>query len=301
MAEQSPPHDESAGIMLAGGAYAIWGVVPLFWRLLGDVPPFELTVHRVLWCALFLMIVAAWRGRASRIVSILREPRTLATLALTSVLISCNWTIFIYCVSTSQLVEASFGYYLTPLLSIALGVFLFGERLSRVRLAGIALAVGAVGVQAFELGHIPWIGPALALSFGFYGYFRKLTDVDSLDGLLVETLILFPFTFGLVAFWWWRHTSAFPSANLGKDALLIVAGPLTAVPLAMFAAGARRIRLTTLGFLQYCSPSITLLLATFGFHETFTRGSAIAFALIWAAILIVALEGQFKRFRPQAT
>jgi chloramphenicol-sensitive protein RarD len=301
MTQTAPPHNETTGILLAGGAYAIWGVVPLFWRLLGDVPPFELTVHRVLWCALFLMIVAAGRGRISRIVSILREPRTLATLALTSVLISCNWTIFIYCVSTSQLVEASFGYYLTPLLSIALGVFLFGERLSRVRLVGIALAASAVGVQAFELGHIPWIGPALALSFGFYGYFRKLTDVDSLDGLLVETLILFPFTFALVGFWWWRHTGAFPSANLGKDALLIVAGPLTAVPLAMFAAGARRIRLTTLGFLQYCSPSITLLLATFSFHEKFTRGSAIAFVLIWTAILIVALEGQFKRFRPQAT
>ena len=218
MTQSAPPHNETTGIMLAGGAYAIWGVVPLFWRLLGDVPPFELTVHRILWCALFLLAVAAWRGRTSRIVSILREPRMIATLALTSVLISCNWTIFIYCVSTSQLVEASFGYYLTPLLSIGLGVFLFGERLSRVRLAGIALAVVAVSVQAYELGHIPWIGPALALSFGFYGYFRKLTDIDSLDGLLVETLILFPITFGLVAFWWWRHTGAFPSVNLGKDA-----------------------------------------------------------------------------------
>jgi chloramphenicol-sensitive protein RarD len=301
MIQNTPPHNESAGIMLAGFAYAMWGVMPLYWRLLGDVPPIQLTVHRIFWCALFLAVVAAWRGRTSRIVSVLREPKTIATLALTSVLITCNWTIFIYCVSTSQLVEASFGYYLTPLLSIALGVFLVGERLSRTRLVGIALAASAVGVQAFELGHIPWIGPALALSFGFYGYFRKLTDVDSLDGLLVETLILFPFTFGLVAFWWWRHTGAFPSANLGKDALLIFAGPLTAVPLAMFAAGARRIRLTTLGFLQYCSPSVTLLLATFGFHETFSRGSAIAFVLIWTAILIVALEGRFKRFRPQAT
>jgi chloramphenicol-sensitive protein RarD len=301
MTQSTPQHDESAGILLAGFAYAFWGVMPLYWRLLGDVPAFELTVHRVLWCALFLVIVAAWRGRISRVVSILREPRTIATLALTSVLISCNWTLFIYCVSTNQLVEASFGYYLTPLLSIALGVFLFGERMSRMRLIGIALAVGAVGVQAFELGHIPWIGPMLALSFGFYGYFRKLTDVDALDGLLVETLILFPFTFGLVAYWWGTHTGAFPSDNLGKDALLIVGGPLTAVPLAMFAAGARRIRLTTLGFLQYFSPSLTLLLATFGFHETFTRGSAIAFVCIWAAIVIVALEGRIGRVKPQAT
>ena len=107
--------------MLAGFAYAFWGVMPLYWRLLGDVPPFQLTVHRVLWCALFLVVVAAWRGRTSRIISILSEPKTIATLALTSVLITCNWTIFIYCVATNQLVEASFGYYLTPLLSIALG------------------------------------------------------------------------------------------------------------------------------------------------------------------------------------
>ncbi|MGD0864602.1 MAG: EamA family transporter RarD [Rhizomicrobium sp.] len=301
MAQNTPPHNESTGILLAGVAYAIWGVVPLYWRLLGDVPPFELTVHRVLWCALFLLVVTAWRGRTSRIVSILREPRTLATLALTSVLISCNWTLFIYCVSTNQLVEASFGYYLTPLLSIALGVFLFHERMSRVRLVGLVLAAGAVGVQALELGHIPWIGPSLALSFGFYGYFRKLTEVDALDGLLIETLILFPFTLGLVTYWWARHTGAFPSANVGKDALLILGGPLTAVPLAMFAAGARRIRLSTLGFLQYFSPSLTLLLATFAFHETVTRGNTIAFVCIWAAILIVALEGRIGRIRPQAT
>ncbi len=301
MTENTPPGapDESAGILFAAIAYGVWGVMPLYWRLLGDVPPVELTVHRVLWCAVFLMIVVAWRGRASRIVSIVREPRTIATLALTSVLITVNWTIFIYCVATNQLIEASFGYYLTPLLSIALGVFLVGERMSRVRLVGIVLAGGAVTVQAVELGHIPWIGPLLALLFGFYGYFRKHTAIDSLDGLMVETLILFPVTLGLVGYWWVRHTGAFPSANLGKDALLIVGGPLTAVPLALFAAGARRIRLSTLGFLQYVAPSITLVLATVGLHEPFTRGNVIAFVCIWAAILIVAFEGRLSRVRPQ--
>jgi chloramphenicol-sensitive protein RarD len=290
---------ETAGILYAGFAYAAWGVTPIYWRLLGDVPPFELTVHRVLWCALFVAGVTAWRGRLGHIVTILRTPRLLGTLALTSVLISANWTLFIYCVATNQLVEASLGYYLTPLLSIALGVFLFGERMSRFRLFGVILATAAVMVQAMELGHIPWIGPTLALSFGFYGYFRKAAPVDSLDGLLVETAILFPLTLGLVAYWATNEPRVFPSPNILKTVLLIGGGPLTAIPLAMFAAGARRIRLTTLGFLQYLSPSITLVLATLGFHERFTRVDAVSFACVWTALVVVALEGRFKQRMPE--
>lgn len=303
MTENTDPgaHNERAGILYAALAYAIWGVVPFYWRALGDVPPFELTVHRVLWCAVFVAIVTLWRGRGSRIVSIFGMPRLLGTLALTSILITCNWTLFIYCVATNQLVEASLGYYLTPLLSIALGVFLVGERLSRLRVVAIVLAGSAVAAQALELGHVPWIGPALALSFGFYGYFRKFAPVDPLDGLLVETLILFPFTVGLVAFWAVKGQGAFPSHNLIRDGLLIGAGPLTAVPLAMFAAGARRIRLSTLGFLQFVSPSLTLLLAIFVFHEPLTVGDMVAFGCVWAALTIVAVDGQVRRIRPQAT
>ncbi len=285
---------ESAGILYAGLAYAVWGVVPVYWRLLGDVPPFELTTHRVLWCALFAGGVTLWRGRLGTISSILRTPGLFGTLALTSVLISANWTLFIYCVATNQLVEASLGYYLTPLLSMALGVLLFGERMSRMRLAGVALAAAAVAVQAIAFGHIPWIGLTLAVSFGFYGYFRKKAPVDSMDGLFVETALLFPCALLLVFYWWKTEAGAFPSSNLLKDAMLIGAGPVTAVPLAMFAAGARRIRLTTLGFLQYLSPSITLLLATFGFHERFGRVDAVSFAFVWVAIAIVTLESRLK-------
>jgi chloramphenicol-sensitive protein RarD len=293
-------HDETAGILYAGLAYAFWGFVPLYWRLLGDVPPFELTVHRILWCAIFVAIVTAWRGRTSHIISIMRSPREMATLALTSVLITCNWTLFIYCVATNQLVEASLGYYLTPLVSIALGVFIAGEHISRLRIAAIVLAGGAVALQAIQLGHVPWIGPALALSFGFYGFFRKFAPVDSLDGLLVETLLLFPITAALVVFWYAKGTGAFPSPHLSKDALLIVSGPLTAVPLTLFSAGARRIRLTTLGFLQYLSPSITLLLAVFAFHERWTTSDGIAFGCVWLALAIVTIEGQTRRFRQPA-
>ncbi len=283
--------DDRAGIAFAAFAYIVWGVMPLYWRLLSAVPPFEITVHRVLWCAFTVAGLTLMRGRFSRIVSIVRVPHTLRTLVLTALLITVNWTIYVYCIATNQLVEASLGYYINPLLSIALGVFLMGERLSRLRLIAMGLAAAAVTVQAFELGHIPWIAPALALSFGFYGYFRKRTAVDALDGLTIETWILLPVTLVLVTFWKIAGTGTFPSSHLSIDVLLILGGPLTALPLGCFAAGARRIRLSTLGFLQYLAPSITLVLATFGFGERFTRIDAITFGCVWAALALIAAEG----------
>ena len=289
--------DESIGIFYAGAAYAFWGIVPIYWRWLGDVNPFELTVHRVFWCALFIAAVTAVRGHLGRVAAIFRSWRLLSILALTSVLISANWTLYIWCVATNQLVDASLGYYMTPLVSFATGVAFFGERLSRLRMAAIALAGAAIVVQAVSLGHVPWIAPALALSFGFYGYFRKLTPVAALDGLLVETLVLVPVTVVLLGLWAINATAAFTLHTPLRDILLIGGGPLTAIPLAMFAAGARRIRLTTLGFLQYLSPSITLLLAIFGFHEPFTGTSALSFGFVWTALLIVALEGRFARLK----
>lgn len=283
--------DDTSGIFFAAFAYIMWGIMPLYWHLLNAVPPFELTTHRVLWCAFTVAGVTLMRGRFSRLISIVREPRIVRTLALTSLLITTNWTIYIYCVATNQLVEASLGYFINPLISIVLGVVFFHEHLSRLRLVAIVLATAAVIVQSIELGHIPWIAPALALSFGFYGYFRKLTPVDSLDGLTIETWILFPITLVLVSFWRIQGTGAFPSSNLAIDGLLVLGGPLTAIPLACFAAGARRIRLSTLGFLQYLSPSITLLIAVFLFGETFSRIDAITFGCVWAALMLIALEG----------
>jgi chloramphenicol-sensitive protein RarD len=275
----------------------LWGVVPLYWRLLDGVPPFELTVHRIVWCALLVMLVAFVRLRFRHIVQIFRAPRVLATLSLTSLLISTNWTVYIYCVVSRQLVEASLGYYINPLISVALGVVFFGERMSRVRLAAIMLATSAVAAKAVSLGHFPWIAPVLAVSFGFYGYFRKLAPVDALDGLLVETWIVLPISVGLLVYWYLIGEAVFPSANLRLNALLIGGGAITAVPLALFAAGARRIRLSTLGFMQYLSPSITLLLAVFGFRERLTLLDLVAFGLVWAALCLVAIESRLRRVR----
>jgi chloramphenicol-sensitive protein RarD len=286
--------EEGKGALYAGAAYFIWGIAPLYWDRLSDVPPYQIIVHRLLWSAVFVILFTLARGRARYIIAAFRMPRLLLRLALTGVLITVNWSIYIWCVATHRLVEASLGYYLTPLVSIGLGVALLGERMSRFRLAAVAMAAVAIAAQAMTLGHVPWIAPALAVTFGFYGYLRKLAPIDAIDGLTVETLLFFPFTLGIVIYWTATGTSAFPSPHLLRDTLLVLAGPVTAIPLALFAAGARRVRMTTLGFLQYLSPSITLVVATLMLGETFTRTDAITFACIWAALSLVALDGRFR-------
>lgn len=291
----APAKDDPTGIAYAAFAYVFWGVMPLYWRLFAKVPPFELTVHRIFWCALFCALVVLGRRRWSHIRQIVKHKRLLATLTLTSLLISGNWTTYIYAVATHQLVEASLGYFITPLISIALGVLFLGEHISRFRLIAILLAAAAVVAQSIALRHFSWIAITLSLSFGFYGFFRKNTHVDAFDALTVETWVLFPITAALIFFWGTHESTAFPHAGGLIDILLIVGGPLTALPLALFAAGVRRIRLSTLGFLQYLNPSITLLLATLGFGEHFTRIDAFSFGTVWVALVIVTLDGYFSR------
>ncbi len=294
-ASDRQPPNETAGILFAGGAFSLWGVLPLYWHVLSAVPPIELSIERMFWCAIFAAAVTASRGRLLIVWNAVRTKRLLAALALSSVLIAANWTIYIWSIATHQLVEASLGYYINPLLSIVLGVAFLGERLSRVRLVAIVLAGIAVAIQAAALGHIPWIALSLALSFGFYGYMRKLTPVDPIDGLTIETCLLFPLTLGAVVFWAWNGTGAFPSAHISTDALLLGSGPITAIPLALFAAGARRVRMSTLGFLQYLSPSITLVVATLILGERFSAVDAATFGCVWAALVLVGLEGQIAR------
>ncbi len=289
------PHNETAGILYAASAYSIWGVLPLYWHVLGNVPPFELSFHRMVWCALFAVAVTLAAGRTKAVLSAVRSRKVLLALVVSSILIAANWTIYIYSVAKAELVEASLGYYINPLLSIALGIFLLGEKLSPLRIAAIALAGIAVSFKAFGLGHFPWIALGLAVSFGFYGYVRKLTPVAAFDGLTIETCILFPLTAGILLFWGWQGTGQFTTAHWGTDTLLILGGPITALPLALFAAGARRVRMSTLGFLQYLSPSITLLIATLVLHEPFTAGDAATFGCVWLALVLVALDGRVGR------
>lgn len=289
--------DDLQGILYAGGSYVLWGFVPLYWALLAGTSAIEITLHRIFWGALFVAGVTLLRRRRSHIAAIFARRDMLLALCVSSLLIAVNWTIYIWCVSTHRLVEASLGYYLTPLVSMALGVAMFGERLSVLRGAAIGLAGLAVMVQAFELGHVPWPAPALALSFGFYGYVRKRTPVDALDGLTVETLLMFPLTAAALGYFAVAGSGAFTLATPGRDLLLIGGGPITAIPLSMFAAGARRVRMTTLGFLQYLAPSITLLVATILMGEAFTRTDAITFGCVWSALVLAGLESQVTRLR----
>lgn len=289
------PHNETAGILYAASAYGMWGVLPLYWHMLGNVPPFELSFHRMVWCALFGLGVTVALKRTRTLWNAVSDPKVLRALAISSVLIAINWTVYIYSVAKAELVEASLGYYINPLLSIALGVLLLGEKLSPLRIAAIALAGVAVTIKSFGLGHFPWIAITLAVSFGFYGYVRKLTPVAAFDGLTIETCILFPFTAGILLFWGVKGSGQFTPAHLGTDMLLVVGGPLTALPLTLFAAGARRVKLSTLGFLQYLSPSITLVIATLMLGEPFTRSDAATFGCVWLALALVAMDGRIGR------
>ena len=284
--------NETAGIVYAASAYSIWGVLPLYWHALDNVPPFELSFHRMVWSAIFAVAVTAALGRSKSVLSAVKTRKVLLALCVSSLLIACNWTIYIYSVAKAELVEASLGYYINPLLSIALGIIMLGEKLSPLRIAAIVLAGVAVTVQALGLGHFPWIAVGLALTFGFYGYARKLIPVAAFDGLTIETVLLFPFTAGILLFWGFEGTGQFTAAHPGTDALLVLGGPITALPLALFAAGARRVRMSTLGFLQYLSPSITLMVATLVLGEPFTLTDAATFGCVWLALILVAVEGR---------
>jgi chloramphenicol-sensitive protein RarD len=288
------PPNETAGILYAASAYSLWGVLPLYWHALANVPPFELSFHRMVWCALFAVAVTAAAGRTKSVWSAVKTRKVLLALCVSSVLIAANWTIYIYSVAKAELVEASLGYYINPLLSIALGIVMLGEKLSPLRIAAIALAGIAVTVKAFGLGHFPWISIGLAVTFGFYGFARKMIPVAAFDGLTIETVLLFPFTAGILLFWGFQGTGQFTAAHPLTDVLLILGGPITALPLALFAAGARRVRMSTLGFLQYLSPSITLLIATFVLGEPFTTSDAATFGCVWIALILVALDGRLR-------
>ncbi len=289
----SPPH-ETAGIFYAIGSYGLWGVLPLYWHMLGSVPPFELSYHRMVWSALVGVIATLVLGRRREVWTALRSRKILFALILSSLFIAFNWTLYIYAISKAELVEASLGYYINPLICVAIGVALLGEKMSALRLAAIGLAGVAVLFKALTLGHFPFIALGLALSFAIYGYIRKLTPVAAIDGFTIETCLLLPFTVGILAFWGWQGAGAFTPAHPGTDILLILGGPLTALPLILFAAAARRVSLSMLGFLQYLSPSISLVIAIFVLGEPFTGIDLAAFGCVWVALVLIAFEGRVR-------
>jgi chloramphenicol-sensitive protein RarD len=279
-----------SGVFYAGGAFFIWGIVPLYFSALRAVSPYEIIAHRVLWSMLFLALLLGFTRGFSEVRAVLRQPRMVAQLALSSALVAGNWLTFVWAVNAGRLMETSLGYFITPQVNVLLGFVFLGERLRRAQWVAVMLAAAGVVNQVWLLGQLPWVALVLASTFGCYGLLRKQIQVGPVSGLLVETLVATPVALGYLAYLTATGALAFGQGRHGQDALLILLGVVTAVPLMLFAAGAQRLRLVTVGFLQYLAPTMTFLLAIFVFDEPLGLARAVTFMLIWAGIVVYALD-----------
>jgi len=264
--------------------------MPVYIKAVRAAPVVEVLCHRVTWALVFLLVVS-WRQRQIRsLFPVLRSARTLAILAASTVCIALNWLVYIWAVVNGRVLEASLGYYINPLVNVLLGVAILGERLERPVRIAVGIAAAGVLWLAVDLGRFPWIPLTLAASFGSYGLLRKIVPAGPLAGLTIETALLFPLTGGYLAWAIASGRAAFLAGHRALDLGLLLGGPVTAVPLLLFAAAARRLPLSTMGFLQYLSPTIQFLLAVFAYGEPFDRAHAVAFALIWTAVALFAVH-----------
>ena len=284
-ASSEPRRDHArAGLTYALSAYAIWGFIPLYFRCLPDVPPLTILYYRIIWSALFLVMVVSVRREWRAIWPVLSVRRNVLLLATGAVLIALNWLVFIYAVATHQLLQASLGYFINPLLSIALGMLFLGERLRRFQWVAVAVAALAVLNLSFRGVGFPWLAVSLAGSFGFYGLVRKSVNLNSLHGLLIESAILVPVAAFMIAGGW---SAPVTHSSFG---ILSLSGVITAVPLLCFGAALRRLPLTTMGFLQYVGPTLQFLVATCVFREPLNSAKLVSFALCWTAIGIYVVD-----------
>jgi chloramphenicol-sensitive protein RarD len=255
------------------------------------VHPVEVLANRVVWSLLLVSAVLAWRRHWGWLGTALVNPKTLLTFVATSLLLSANWITYIWAVSNGHVVDSSLGYFITPLVNVALGYFVLAERPRRAQWLALAIAAAGVVWLTVAAGRLPWIGLVLGLTFGAYGLLRKVAVLGALEGLTFETMILAPFAVAAMAWWWAGSTTSFPGPDIGTNLWLIGLGPATTLPLLLFAFAARRISLTTLGLMQYLGPSIQFLLGLFLFGEPLTPNRLIGFALIWTALAIYTTDG----------
>lgn len=277
--------EASKGAVFGIGAYTMWGCFPLFFALFEGVPAYEILIHRVIWSSIFLAVVITLLRRWLLIRSALVHPGKLGRVLACAALIAVNWGIYIYSVETHRVLQASLGYFLTPLVNVALGLLVLGERMVRLQAVAVALAGVGILIQLLLVGSLPWISLVLAVSFGAYGLFRKQVELDGLSGLFVETLLLLPV--GLLVLAWLSSlgTSHF-IADTQATVLLMVSGIVTALPLLAFAGAAHRLRLATLGFLMYINPTLQFLIALWVFHEPVSNTQLASFMMIWAALAL---------------
>jgi len=282
------------GMLYAASAYILWGLFPLYFKALQGVPPIEILLHRIVWALVFLLVVLTSRQQWAWVGQLWRQPKVLAGFAASALLLSVNWFIYIWSVNSGHVVDASLGYFITPLVNVLLGFLILHERLRPIQWMAIALAAIGVTWLTWQAGHLPWIGLALAFTFGGYGLLRKTAALGALEGLSLETILLFPIAFGYLAILAWNGQNTFMQGPISSKLLLAAAGPITAVPLLMFAAGARRIKMSTLGLLQYIAPSLQLLLGVYLYGEPFGGERLAGFAVIWSALAVYSLEGLWR-------
>jgi chloramphenicol-sensitive protein RarD len=279
-----------AGLISALGAFAFWGLVPIYFKAVAHVPDGQVLAHRMLWSLVLAAILLSFGRRWRELGWALASRRNLVTFLATAMLITINWGLFIWAVRVGRVLEVSLGYYINPLVNVLLGVTLLGERLTRWQMVAITLAALGVANLTFAIGAPPWISLTLAISFGGYGLLRKTARVESLTGFAIETGFLAPLALGFLVYQDLIGAGAFGHAGAWTDILLLAAGPITALPLLMFAHGARRLRLATLGLMQYIAPSVQFLLAVWLWNEVFTMTHLATYLLIWSALALYTWE-----------
>lgn len=286
------------GFWAVFGCFTLWGLLPLYWHELREVPALQIVAHRVVWCALLVVGYLNLRRGRGWLRETLARPRVGLLLVASSLLISGNWGLYIWSVTQGHVVEASLGYFINPLVNVMLGVLLLHERLNRVQWGAVALAAAGVAYLTWQSGALPWIALLLALSFGFYGLIRKIAAVDAVPGLGLESLYLLLPSIGYLLFEQYRGAGAFMRLDLLHQAMLIAGGAITAVPLIWFAYGARRIAYSVVGLVQYVGPTLQLAIGIWLLNEPFTRAQLDGYFVIWVALAIYTADS-LLRARPR--
>jgi chloramphenicol-sensitive protein RarD len=292
----TPPSPDKAtprsisGAIFGAAAFLIWGISPLYWKTLTAVPALEIVAHRIVWSFLLLLPLIVFRKRWKEFLLTLTNWRSMAILVVTSLFVSCNWLVYIWSINNDFLLQASLGYYINPLVNVLLGTLFLKERLRPFQGLAVLLAASGVLYLTIFYGQFPWIACVLAFTFGLYGLIRKVINVSSLVGLTVETFLLTAPALGYLIYLGMIGSAAFFKVSLQIDLLLIGTSIVTALPLLLFAMSARRVRLTTLGFLQYIAPSCMLVMAVFVYLETFRMEQLISFVLIWTALAVYSID-----------
>ena len=285
------------GLLAAAASFVIWGVFPLYLKPLHDVTSLQIIAHRIFWACLLVVIWIGARGEFGSLRKLFADPAMVGRLTISAILISVNWLGYVWGVGHGHVVEASLGYFINPLVNVLLGVIFLRERLNVAQWAAVCIAASAVVYIAVATGAPPWLALMIAASFSLYGLMRKVVHVEALQGLAVETLLLLPLALGYLAWCEATGVGAFGHTSAGVNALLVGCGPITAVPLFLFAFGARRIPFSTLGLLLYIAPSLQLLSGIFLYHEPFAGARAFGFVLIWLALVIYAGDGVWRARR----